>query len=99
MRFVDRLVGAYGPEKVILFGSYAYGEPREGSDIDLLVVMNSEISPPLKAIEILRTVQPDFPLDLIVRTPDQVVQRLAWDDFFLQDIFEKGIVLYESAHV
>lgn len=97
--FVQRLVDEYEPEKVILFGSYAYGTPSDGSDVDLLVVMNTSVAPVLKAAEIRKALRRDFPIDLIVRTPEQVVQRLAWDDFFLQDIFEKGKVLHESAHV
>ncbi|NUM52422.1 MAG: nucleotidyltransferase domain-containing protein [Candidatus Hydrogenedentes bacterium] len=97
--FVRRLVDEYEPEKVILFGSYAYGDPRDGSDVDLLVVMNTSDPPAMKAVEMLRSLRPRFSIDLIVRTPEQVVQRLAWDDFFLQDIFEKGKVLHESAHV
>ena len=97
-QFVDRLVETYEPEKVILFGSHAYGEPHEWSDIDLLVVMNTPTRPAVKAAEILSALRPNFPIDLIVRTPDTIAQRLAWNDYFLLDIFEKGKVLYESAH-
>jgi protoheme ferro-lyase len=50
------------------------------------------------AVEILNTVNPRFPLDLLVRTPEQVRDRLVWNDFFLREVLEKGKVLYESAH-
>ena len=97
-QFVDRLVEAYEPDKVILFGSHAYGEPNEWSDVDLLIVLDTPIRPAVKAAEIVSALRPDFPIDLIVRTPETIAQRLAWNDYFLLDIFEKGKVLYESAH-
>ena len=53
---------------------------------------------PRKSLEILNTINPQFAVDILVRTPEQVQQRLAWNDFFLQEILEKGKVLYEAAH-
>jgi predicted nucleotidyltransferase len=95
---VERIVKAYYPERIVLFGSYAYGTPISDSDVDLLVVLPFEGKGARKAIEILNTVQPEFPVDLLVRTPEQVRQRLAWNDFFLREILEKGKVLYEATH-
>jgi predicted nucleotidyltransferase len=86
------------PERVILFGSYSYGTPTADSDVDLLVVMPCEGKGCRKAVEILNKVNPKFPVDLLVRTPEQVRQRLAWNDFFLREILEKGKILYEAAH-
>lgn len=94
----ERIVQKYHPQQVILFGSHAYGVPTADSDVDLLVILSCEDKNSRKAVEILNAVNPQFPVDLLVRSPEQVRQRLAWDDFFLQEIMRKGKVLYEAAH-
>ena len=92
----DRIVREFRPEQIILFGSYASGKPNEDSDIDLLVVLPFEGKAAYKAGEIRTKVRPEFPVDLIVRTPEQVADRLAMNDWFMRDIFAKGRVLYEA---
>jgi predicted nucleotidyltransferase len=94
----ERIVQEFRPEQIILFGSYAYGTPTADSDVDLLVILPFEGKAPRKSLEILNKVNPTFAVDLLVRTPEQVQQRLAWNDFFLQEIMEKGKVLYEATH-
>lgn len=81
-----------------MFGSYAYGRPKSNSDVDLLVVMPCKGRALDKAIELRLENPARFPLDLIVRTPDELRLRLAMGDFFLREIVENGIVLYEDAH-
>lgn len=93
-----RIADSCKPEKIILFGSYAYGNPRDDSDLDLLVVLPFEGRPIYKSMEILEKVHPTLPLDLIVRTPEQLATRLALHDFFLLEIVRKGKVLYEASH-
>ncbi|HBA88631.1 MAG TPA: hypothetical protein DCZ75_11815 [Geobacter sp.] len=88
----------YKPEKIILFGSYAYGNPSEDSDLDLLVILPFEGRPIYKSMEILETLHPTVPLDLLVRTPEQLATRLALHDFFLQEVIQKGRVIYEASH-
>jgi len=95
---IERIVRAYHPERIVLFGSYAYGTPTVDSDVDLLVVLPFEGKGSRKAVEILNTVNPAFPVDLLVRTPEQLQQRLAWNDFFLREVIEKGKILYEATH-
>jgi predicted nucleotidyltransferase len=92
----ERIGRDFRPRKVILFGSYAYGEPQEGSDVDLMVIMPLRGDPVWKAVEIVTKADVRFPVDLLVRTPAEVRKRLAWNDFFLREIIEKGRVLYES---
>jgi uncharacterized protein len=87
----------FKPEKIILFGSY-YGKPQDDSDVDLLVILPYEGSSFRKTWEILNKIQPKFAIDLLVRTPVEIEQRLAWNDFFLREIMEKGKVIYESAN-
>jgi uncharacterized protein len=98
IRLGERIAAEFSPERIILFGSYAYGNPTEDSDIDLLVILPFDGLGMRKAAEILRKINPRMPLDLIVQTPQQVHQRLIWNDFFLREIMEKGKVLYESDH-
>lgn len=93
-----RIADSCHPEKIILFGSYAYGTPGEDSDLDLLVVLPFEGKSIYKSMEILEIVHPTLPLDLIVRTPEQLATRLALHDFFLQEVVRKGKVLYEASH-
>ena len=93
-----RIVQEFAPEQIILFGSYAYGTPTADSDVDLLVILPFEGKAPRKSLEILNKINPKFAVDLLVCTPEQVQQRLAWNDFFLQEILTQGKVLYEAAH-
>jgi predicted nucleotidyltransferase len=92
----ERIVREFQPDRIILFGSYAYGEPSDDSDVDLLVVLPFQGKAAYKAGEIRTRVRPDFPIDLIVRSPQQVQDRLAMDDWFIREIFEKGQTLYET---
>jgi len=94
-RFARRIAERFQPEKIILFGSYAYGTPHAESDIDLLVVMpaRNEIS---KSVRITLAFDPPFALDLIVRTPRHVERGLREGDSFLREVMERGKVLYEA---
>lgn len=101
-KVIERIAAEIGhkfnPDKVVLFGSYAYGSPTNDSDVDMLVILPFKGRNSKKAIEILEEVNPDVPLELIVRTADDVRKRLEWNDFFLREIIDKGKTLYESAH-
>jgi predicted nucleotidyltransferase len=92
----DSIAHSFKPERIILFGSYAYGNPGPDSDVDILVIMPFRGSGVGKAVEIIRKINLRIPVDIIVRTPKQIRQRLAWNDFFLKEIMAKGKVLYES---
>jgi predicted nucleotidyltransferase len=92
---VRQIATRFNPLKIILFGSYAYGIPNEDSDVDLLVIMDFNISPTRQAVKILKELDYHFPLDLILKTPSGMESRVALGDFFLQEVAEKGKVLYE----
>lgn len=94
-RLADEIAEKFHPEKIILFGSYAYGEPNEDSDVDLLVVMPAA-NMINQSVRIRRLTSHPFPLDLIVRTPTYLQKRLVLGDWFLREIVGKGKVLYES---
>jgi len=93
-----QIAEAFHPQKIVLFGSYAYGVPTENSDVDLLVILPYEGKGAQKSVEIIRTVNPVIPVDILVRTMEQVTARIRMNDFFLREIMEKGKVLYEAAH-
>jgi predicted nucleotidyltransferase len=95
-----RIVEKFQPYKVVLFGSYAYGAPDLDSDVDLLVVMDSNEPMAQRMRRVTEVAKVRFlPMDVIVRTPAEMAERLAMGDFFLAEILEKGKVLYcrESA--
>jgi predicted nucleotidyltransferase len=97
-KFANEVARSFKPARIILFGSYAYGKPTPDSDVDLLVVMPCKGRSLDSALNVRRTVNADFPLDLIVRTPAEMRKRLFLGDFFLREIMDKGIILYEHAH-
>ena len=92
----DRIAAEFQPQRIIMFGSYAYGTPAEYSDLDLLVIMRYVGSGLRKAVEILNRVKPRIPVDLVVRTPEEIQERMKANDFFLAEIFSRGRVLYEA---
>ena len=93
---ISQIVRAFDPDRIILFGSHAYGQPGNDSDVDILVVLPFKGKPVRKAIEIRNRVNAEMPLDLIVRTPEQLAERLAQNDWFMHEIVERGRTLYES---
>jgi predicted nucleotidyltransferase len=93
---VRQIVEHFHPQKVFLFGSYAYGQPTSDSDVDLLIAMETPLRGVEQAVEIRKTVDLPFPVDLLVRTPQQIAERLALGDVFLREVVTKGMVLYEA---
>ncbi len=94
----DRIVEGFHPDRIILFGSYAYGTPHEDSDVDLLVVLPFEGSPLREQTAIRLAVHSGFSMDVIVYTPQQLQERLRLGDSFLREITEKGKILYDTTH-
>jgi len=95
-RLASRIAKQFKPQKIILFGSYARGKPRPESDVDLLVVMDTKLRESQQSLEIRRSLGILFGLDLIVRTPKRLRQRLKMGDSFLKDVLREGKILYES---
>jgi predicted nucleotidyltransferase len=91
-----RIAERFKPRRIVLFGSYAYGTPTEDSDVDLFIIMRNRVDEVHKAVEIRLTLDVPFPMDIVVRTPVNVRKRLAMGDPFVQDILERGRVLYEA---
>jgi predicted nucleotidyltransferase len=95
-QFAREVGQRFHPDKIILFGSHAYGQPHADSDVDILVVMptRNQID---QATRIDREIDAPFSLDLIVRTPATMAWRLREGDSFLQEVVAKGKVLYEDS--
>ena len=87
--FAGQIAKQFNPEKIILFGSYAYGKPTEDSDVDILVIMPFNGRNPEKATEIWTATKPKFPIDIMVRKPAELKKRLEMGDFFLREVVEK----------
>jgi len=92
-----RIAAEFRPDQIILFGSHAHGRANMDSDVDLLVVMPFRGKGVHKSVEILNRVEPEFPVDVIVRTPRQLRKRLAASDYFFGEIIRNGKVLYEAS--
>jgi len=93
-KVADKIALEHNPEKIILFGSYAWGSPTEDSDVDLFIVKETENTRETSRI-ISRSLFPrPFPMDLIVYTPEQVERRKKIRDFFLKGVLTNGKVLF-----
>jgi len=91
-----QIIKKYKPEKIILFGSFAYGKPKTNSDIDLLVIKKTNKRKVERIKKILMEVKSNLPLEPLVYNPKEYQERLDLGDFFFQDISQKGKVLYEK---
>jgi predicted nucleotidyltransferase len=93
--FARRVVEQFQPDKIILFGSHAYGTPHDDSDVDILVVMpaRNELD---QMVRIDLACESHFPLDILVRTPENMRWRLEEGDSFLREVVSRGKVLYEK---
>jgi predicted nucleotidyltransferase len=95
--YARRIAERYAPEKIILFGSHAYGKPSEDSDVDLLVIMPVSGRSVYKAAEIQTAIPAPFPADILVRSRGKIRNRLRMGDCFVKEIMSRGHVLYEAA--
>jgi len=94
---VAKLVAEYAPRRVILFGSYAYGQPSPYSDIDLLIVKDTDKRPIDRWMEVKRLLRDPhriISISPLVYTPAELEERLAIKDFFIREVLDKGEVLY-----
>ena len=93
---VKRIIESFNPEKIILFGSYAYGQPTKDSDIDLMVVMDTDMKPYERAVPIRRALKYlGMPKDIIVRTPQEFEGFKDIIGTIIYTVAHKGKVLYE----
>ena len=91
-----QIVHQFHPQKVILFGSYAYGQPTEDSDVDLLVVTDTDEPPLHVASHIAATIEHPLPLDIVVHTPAEFAAAVQRKGVFATEVATKGVTLYEA---
>lgn len=92
---VSEIANVFNPEKIILFGSYALGNPRPESDVDLLVVMEGEGGGRRQSLTIRQHLGVLFGLDLIVHSKEELEERIRKGDWFLREVTDQGKVVYE----
>lgn len=99
IRILARNLGhRFKAEKVILFGSHAWGQPTPDSDVDLLVILKTRRNTADLAADMALALRPPFPVDIIVKTPAEMRWRLSERDCFMREIIERGKVLHEARH-
>ena len=98
LNIVDKIKKDYQPEKIILYGSYAYGNPDRDSDIDLFIIKETDERPIDRRVAIRRIVDirdaAHPPFSPIVITPQELKTRLKIGDQFVEEILTRGEVLY-----
>jgi predicted nucleotidyltransferase len=86
---VDKIINNFNPEKIILFGSYAYGHPTVDSDMDIMIVMDTDEKPHKRAVSVRKVLKSiGIPKDIIVKTPEEFER--------FKDIV--GTIVYPAAH-
>jgi predicted nucleotidyltransferase len=79
-----------------LFGSYAYGTPTPDSDVDLLIILETTASAKERYLAVSDLLYPrPFPVDILVKTPQEIDHALKRNDFFIKELLTRGKVLYE----
>ena len=94
---VNKIADYCKPDKIILFGSFARGEEKSDSDIDLLIIKDSDKKRPFRIKEVfeaVRGVERKYPLDPIVYTQQEIEKRLLLGDFFIKKVMEEGKIMY-----
>jgi uncharacterized protein len=96
---IERIVSELKPEKIILFGSYAYGNPTPDSDVDLLVIMKTKAREIDRYVAVSNLLYPrQFPVDILVKTPKEMeAEARKIGNYFMREILKKGKVLYERS--
>ena len=94
-KIVNQIVEKYKPEKIILFGSFAYGKPTKDSDVDLFIVKKTNEPRTKRHLKVDRMLLDRImPLDILVYTPQELKKRLSFGDFFIRNIIQQGKMLY-----
>ncbi|MCC7292906.1 MAG: nucleotidyltransferase domain-containing protein [Phycisphaerales bacterium] len=94
--YADAIAREFHPQRIILFGSYARGDATVDSDVDLLVILPGRGDAASRSLDIRLRLEAGFPMDLIARTEGEVRRRLSENDWFLHDVLDEGIVLYDQ---
>lgn len=98
-QIVDKLVAEYAPQQIILFGSYASDNAGPDSDIDLLIIKDTQARFIDRWVEVRRILSDphrEIPIETLVLNPQELHERLSIGDQFISEIVEKGRILYAA---
>jgi predicted nucleotidyltransferase len=98
-KMVEKIKKEYKPEKIILFGSYAYGKPTRHSDIDMFIVKKTKKKSMERWVTLKKLLQDPnrgIPFSPLIYTPRELENRLTLGDDFIKEILKKGKILYEK---
>jgi uncharacterized protein len=91
----EKIVKEINPEKIILFGSYAWGKPTDSSDVDLFIVQKTSETKRTRQISLKRKLfGSGVPMDIIIYTPEELEKRMSIRDVFVRKILRDGKLLY-----
>lgn len=94
-RIINKIVKEYQPEKIILFGSFAWGKPTKDSDIDLMIIKKGKKNFLTEQQAVRKIIDGEIAADILIHTPQEIKKRLNMGDFFFKNIMEKGKYIYE----
>ena len=98
LKVVEMIRDGYDPERIIIFGSHARGQASRHSDLDVMVVKDTDVRELDRIREVSELVRPrPLPLDILVKTPEEIKHRLEIGDYFIREIMDEGVVAYERA--
>lgn len=93
---IIRGLGRYAPQKVILFGSYARGDYNAGSDVDLLIIKDTDLPFTERAADVWRACLSKLTIEPLVYTPDEFERMIRQGNPFISQVLAEGIVVYEQ---
>ena len=97
LEIVEQIKSGYEPERIILYGSYAYGKPTEDSDIDLLIIKETDKRRADRFVEVTRLIYKPgrrTSVSPLVYTPQELAERSSLGDDFIEEVLKRGEVLY-----
>lgn len=97
-KIVNQIVKNYKPEKIILFGSFAYGIPKENSDVDLVVIKKTKKRFGSRLFEVVKFIKSKMGTDILVYTPEEWEKGLKKNHYFLKEIEQEGKLVYEKSN-
>jgi len=95
-RYCATIAREFSPDRIVLFGSYAWGQPTVDSDVDLMVVMPKRRGSTRPSLEIRQRISAGFPVDILVRPPEEIARRLRDGDSFVTEVMTRGKLMYET---
>ena len=94
---VKRIAENYKPEKIYLFGSFAWGKPNKDSDVDFFIVKETKIRKFNRQLRVRDIVNGDLPVDILVYNNKEIKERVSLGDFFVKKILNQGKLVYDCA--